>query len=467
MRPVRALAALYALVVSGLHALESPSHPINSDRLSRTLAKTLGVAESSPARRLLDCGRSLGPTKCISALSVWRAERAIEIFKNGREAQFDLREDVEQFPWQKYGNISEEQLYAQLSEDTEKLLRFRSLSLTLPGYSFELESKGNGTLNVDVLRNEQSGRTMSKKTMKEFYNLIPVLLLPGLVMSAILPFVLPALKMTTILVGMLNNMALSGAVFTLLRNNAFNDHYEKKIIYVNEGYKNEKLSEPYFSKDLHKFNLDHFDEYSGSASNVQPAIQPLEQPVVQGTQPVNMFAEENFNAMQEAMNTDWINQYYGNAGLSDSGSKAVSPNSLGNFDNVVSPSSLNIVSAFVGVNNAGGTSNQGGFSNFGSVSSPSSLNAESSNTVITVANAPQAETKVRRSIIGEIKSARLRWFGHVERMGRILRPREHTWVNYQLGVLSIAGLTKSKKTWERFKWPIGDKQLKTGKNRET
>ncbi|KAI5638925.1 hypothetical protein NE865_08491 [Phthorimaea operculella] len=71
----------------------------------------------------------------------------------------------------------------------------------------------------------------------------------------------------------------------------------------------------------------------------------------------------------------------------------------------------------------------------------------------------------------EIKSARLRWFGHVERMGRILRPREHTWVNYmdnvQLGVLSIAGLTKSKKTWERFKWPIGDKQLRTGKNRET
>ncbi|KAI5633793.1 BTB/POZ domain-containing protein [Phthorimaea operculella] len=74
-------------------------------------------------------------------------------------------------------------------------------------------------------------------------------------------------------------------------------------------------------------------------------------------------------------------------------------------------------------------------------------------------------------VIGEIKSARLRWFGHVERMGRIVRPREHTWVNYmgnvQLGVLSIAGLTKSKKTWERFKWPIGDKQLRTGKNRET
>ncbi|KAJ2942662.1 hypothetical protein O0L34_g2133 [Tuta absoluta] len=437
MRPVCALAALYALVVSGLHALETPSQSINSERLSRTLAKTLGLSESSPANRLLDCGRSLGAAKCISALSLWRAERAIEIFENGREAQFDLREDVEQFPWLKYGNISEEQLYAQLSEDTEKLLRFRSLSLTLPGYSFELESKGNGTLNVDVLRNERTGRSMSKKMMKEFYNVIPVLLLPGLVMSAVLPFILPALKMTTVVVGMLNNMALSGAVFTLLRNNAFNDHYEKKIIYVNEGYKNEeKLSPVYFSKDLHKFNLDHFDEYSGSASNVQPVVQPLEQPVGPVRKPENMFEEENFNAMQEAMNSDWINQYYGNAGLSDSGSNAVSPNGLSNFDNVVSPSSLGGLNGFVGISNGGGTSNQGGYSNFGSsltndgstnnqggfsnfgssltngdgannqgglsnfgssVSSQSSLNAESSNTVNTVTAAPQAETKVRRS----------------------------------------------------------------------
>ncbi|KAJ2942589.1 hypothetical protein O0L34_g2056 [Tuta absoluta] len=384
---MRGLAAVVAFVVSGLHALETPS---NNDRLPRTLAKTLGIAESSPAYRLLDCGSSLGASKCFTALSAWRAERALEVLENGRQAQFDLREDVEQFPWQEYGNVTEEQLCSQLSEDTEKLLRFRSLSLTLPGYSFELESKGNGKLNIDVLKNEQSGRGMhfSKKIMKNFYNVIPAMILPGLVMSAILPFILPALKMTTILVGMLNNMALSGAVFTLLRNNAFGTTTESKVVYVNEGYK-----KPYFSR----FNKYDFDEYSGSASNVKPVVQPLEKPA--GPQPQNMFEEENFNAMQEAMNSDdWIDQYYGNGGFSDSGN-AVSQSSLGNFDNVVSPSSLNglDLSGFVSMNNRGGSKNTGGFSNFGGMNNHDNLMAEGSNTVFTVTSAPQADTKVRRS----------------------------------------------------------------------
>lgn len=69
---------------------------------------------------------------------------------------------------------------------------------------------------------------------------MPLLLLPGLIMSAVLPFILPSLKMMTLAAGMLNNMALTGAVFTLLRNNAFNDNYRKKIIYVNDGYINDK-----------------------------------------------------------------------------------------------------------------------------------------------------------------------------------------------------------------------------------
>lgn len=78
-----------------------------------------------------------------------------------------------------------------------------------------------------------------KKMEKYFYELVPFILLPGLLMSAVLPFFLPTLKMMTIGAGMLNNMALSGAVFTLLRNNAFNDRYEKKVIYVNSGYLND------------------------------------------------------------------------------------------------------------------------------------------------------------------------------------------------------------------------------------
>lgn len=88
---------------------------------------------------------------------------------------------------------------------------------------------------------------------KAFYRIVPMLLIPPLIMSAVLPFVLPAMKMMVLGVGMLNQMALVGAVFTLMRNNAFKDSYEKKVIYINSGYKNEKKPAPSVHHE-HKFH---------------------------------------------------------------------------------------------------------------------------------------------------------------------------------------------------------------------
>lgn len=97
---------------------------------------------------------------------------------------------------------------------------------------------------------------------KAFYRIVPMLLIPPLIMSAILPFVLPAMKILILWTGMINQMALMGAIFTLMRNNAFQESYEKKVIYVNNGYKNEKkpprikyhhetFHEPTFHKNAH------------------------------------------------------------------------------------------------------------------------------------------------------------------------------------------------------------------------
>lgn len=95
---------------------------------------------------------------------------------------------------------------------------------------------------------KETARGTVKKLYKQFYTLMPFIIMPGLIMSAILPFVLPSLKMMTMAAVMLNNMAFTGAVFTLLRNNAFNDKYEKKIIYINDGYRNDAhLKEKYVS----------------------------------------------------------------------------------------------------------------------------------------------------------------------------------------------------------------------------
>lgn len=134
-----------------------------------------------------------------------------------------------------------------------------------------------------------------KKLQKQFYNILPLLILPGLIMSAILPFVLPALKLMTVGVVMLNNMALTGAVFTLLRNNAFSDKYEHKIIYVNEGYKNEKLS-PVYLQDESQFEQD-------------------EVPIEFSTSNVKGVWATTDDLVQIPTDSDFINQYYGNEGI--------------------------------------------------------------------------------------------------------------------------------------------------------
>lgn len=118
-------------------------------------------------QRLFSCSQSLGPTKCLSALSVWRAERAIEAYAKDPTSRFNLTEDVERFPWMKYTNTTDEQLYSQLYDDTEKLLEYRPLGFNMiPGFDVKLGSKGNGTMNVDIYRskynNYSSQRFLSK-----------------------------------------------------------------------------------------------------------------------------------------------------------------------------------------------------------------------------------------------------------------------------------------------------------------
>lgn len=101
----------------------------------------------------------------------------------------------------------------------------------------------------------ESGRSTMKKMKKALYKFAPLMLVPGLVMSAIFPFILPGLKMMTLMVVMMNNMALMGAIFTILRNNAFNNKYEHKVVYVNDGYNNEKYAATNIEEHVHS---DHF-----------------------------------------------------------------------------------------------------------------------------------------------------------------------------------------------------------------
>ncbi|XP_038214697.1 uncharacterized protein LOC119834413 [Zerene cesonia] len=177
----------------------------------------------------ITCASNLGFSKCITAYGVWKAERALE-----------PQASEPGFSWRNFVNVSNDELYSKLCGDTERLLRYRSLFMELSeDYAIRLKSTENASLNIDIIQNSDvvTGRTSMKKMTKMFYQALPFLIFPGLIMSAVLPFFLPTLKMATLATVMLNNMALTGAVFTLLRNNAFNDHkYPKRVIYVNAGY---------------------------------------------------------------------------------------------------------------------------------------------------------------------------------------------------------------------------------------
>lgn len=123
------------------------------------------------------------------------------------------------------------------------------------------------------------------------------MVVPGLIMSAIFPFILPGLKMMTLMVVMMNNMALSGAIFTLLRNNAFNDKYEHKVIYVNDGYKNEKYAATNIEEHIHS------DHYGGIYDDSK---RPL-------THDDHTFGEEHYVHGEEvpaySVNPEWLKQY--------------------------------------------------------------------------------------------------------------------------------------------------------------
>lgn len=140
LSPISAMRVLAAIFIAAVYPRCSHAH-----RVHRPL--------TAPLQNFIDCSWTLGPAKCFNALGAWRAERAIDA--DAPNTAHNLIQDMKRFPWNQYRNSSEEQLNLQLCDGTEKLLRRQSLSLTMiPGYRFELLSKGNGTINVEVYKSK-------------------------------------------------------------------------------------------------------------------------------------------------------------------------------------------------------------------------------------------------------------------------------------------------------------------------
>lgn len=138
---MRARAAI--LILSAWPCIIQAINPLASHETSSNFADT----SDNAIHQISTCIKNLGVTKCIGAYGDWRAERALGGEVHRRNAR------SEKFPWQIYRNISDDELYTKLCDNTERLLERRSLKLDLSqSYSLELGSKGNGSLSVDILK---------------------------------------------------------------------------------------------------------------------------------------------------------------------------------------------------------------------------------------------------------------------------------------------------------------------------
>lgn len=71
------------------------------------------------------------------------------------------------------------------------------------------------------------------------------LLVPALIMSGLVPYILPPIKMAVMFVSMMTNMAFTSALFTLVRSYIFDPRPEEEnVVYYNYGYKKKAPKTP-------------------------------------------------------------------------------------------------------------------------------------------------------------------------------------------------------------------------------
>ncbi|KAJ8961748.1 hypothetical protein NQ318_021349 [Aromia moschata] len=99
--------------------------------------------------------------------------------------------------------------------------------------------KNNDTVDISF---KISNRTeiSARKMMGSTNNAMQYMLVPGFLMAGILPWIMPWLQMAVMGLGMVNNMAFTSALFSLVRSYVFEKEPDEHVVYVNHGYRKKK-----------------------------------------------------------------------------------------------------------------------------------------------------------------------------------------------------------------------------------
>ncbi|XP_044760963.1 uncharacterized protein LOC123318416 [Coccinella septempunctata] len=85
-----------------------------------------------------------------------------------------------------------------------------------------------------------SGSVEARKKKMSVMDVIPYLIIPGFISAGILPWLIPGMKIAVMGVAMINQMAFTSSLFSLIRGYIFDTSQEDHIVYVNHGYEKYK-----------------------------------------------------------------------------------------------------------------------------------------------------------------------------------------------------------------------------------
>ncbi|KAK9884983.1 hypothetical protein WA026_009214 [Henosepilachna vigintioctopunctata] len=113
------------------------------------------------------------------------------------------------------------------------------------GTFWELPLTGNmniriGRLNKEIMTfhlTHSKSQVEGRKRKTNFQDVIPYLIIPGFIMAGVVPWLIPGIKLAVMAVGMVNQMAFTSSLFTLIRGYIFDTSQEEHLVYINNGYK--------------------------------------------------------------------------------------------------------------------------------------------------------------------------------------------------------------------------------------
>lgn len=127
---------------------------------------------------------------------------------------------------------------------TDKSIEKNDSSVASVNFSqLNLKESFNGNtslISFDFIKNQNRSDVSERKLKMKMStsNILAVLFVPAMWIAGMMPWIIPGIKMAAMMVMMMNNMAFSSALFSLIRGYLFDTQPEDHIVYLNYGYKN-------------------------------------------------------------------------------------------------------------------------------------------------------------------------------------------------------------------------------------